>query len=355
MSNVVEFEVRTAIERQAREWLIRLDSDESLSAAEEASLQEWLDHSPAHKQELARIARFWGRANVLTELAVPLRQARRAESSPPAGDLWRRWRQPHLAAIAAGLTVLSALLIVWRVQMPAPVANGIYATAIGEQEAIDLPDGSSVQLNTDSQVQIDYSATRRRLRLLRGEALFSVARDATKPFEVHAGEGLVTALGTSFSVHLKGRQVNVTVSEGLVELAVLRGQAPLIGVVEHAGALGPQRLGILRAGEATAFDPVLAQLQVQQLPEPELQRRLSWQEGYLVFSGEPLAEVVTELNRYSPVTLEIVDPRLAQVAIGGRFRVGDLDAVLDVLHASFGIESTRIDDRYIRLHAAQPR
>jgi transmembrane sensor len=355
MSNVVEFEARTAIERQARAWLIRLDSDEPLSAAEEASLREWIEHTPAHKQELVRIARFWGRANILTELAVPLRRARRSESSSAGLGLWERWRRARLAAIAVGIATVSAVLIVWRVQTPAPVANGMYATAIGKQETIQLPDGSAVQLNTDSQVLVGYSPTRRRVRLLRGEALFSVASDASKPFEVHAGDGLVTALGTAFSVRLKGRQLDVTVSEGVVELAVVHVKAPGVASGEPARAAPPHRVGILRAGEATALDPVAAQMQVQQLADAELQRRLSWQDGYLVFSGEPLSEVVTELNRYSPVTVEIADPALAPIAIGGRFRVDDLDAVLDVLHTSFGIESTRIDDRYIRLHAAQPR
>jgi transmembrane sensor len=82
---------------------------------------------------------------------------------------------------------------------------------------------------------------------------------------------------------------------------------------------------------------------------------MAWQEGYLVFSGEPLSEVIAQVNRYSPVALEVADPKLASRAIGGRFRIGDLDAVLDVLHTDFGIQSSRVDERTIRLEPSQSR
>src|SRR5215472_3374109 len=86
---------------------------------------------------------------------------------------------------------------------------------------------------------------------------------------------------------------------------------------------------------------------VKQLTEPEMQRKMAWQEGYLAFSGEPLSEVIEQVNRYSPVTLEIGDSELASVAIGGRFRIGDLDAVLDVLQTNFGIQARRVDEHSI--------
>ena len=80
---------------------------------------------------------------------------------------------------------------------------------------------------------------------------------------------------------------------------------------------------------------------------------MAWQEGYLAFSGEPLSEVVEQVNRYSPATLELGDPKLASVAIGGRFRIGDLDAVLDVLETNFGIQAHRVDEHTIRLESGR--
>jgi transmembrane sensor len=94
-------------------------------------------------------------------------------------------------------------------------------------------------------------------------------------------------------------------------------------------------------------------LAIEDLAASELQQRMAWQEGFLVFSGEPLSDVIREVNRYSPVTLELADPALASLSIGGRFRVGDLEAVLDVLRLNFGIRSERIDDRRVRLEVSQ--
>lgn len=81
---------------------------------------------------------------------------------------------------------------------------------------------------------------------------------------------------------------------------------------------------------------------------------MAWHDGFLVFAGEPLSEVVEEVNRYSPVTLEIADPKLNSIAIGGRFRVGDLDAVLEVLRDNFGVQFSRTDQRTILLQSPAP-
>ena len=79
---------------------------------------------------------------------------------------------------------------------------------------------------------------------------------------------------------------------------------------------------------------------------------IAWREGFLAFSGEPLSQVVEQMNRYSPVRLEIADPALSTIQIGGRFRIRDLDGVLEALRANFGVESTRLDEHTIRLQRA---
>jgi transmembrane sensor len=105
----------------------------------------------------------------------------------------------------------------------------------------------------------------------------------------------------------------------------------------------------LRAGEATSFDSGSGRIEVHHVGASELQRRIAWRQGYLAFAGEPLSEVVTQINRYSATTLEIGDPKLASVAIGGRFKIGDLDAVLDLLNTTLGVHAHRVSDRNIRL------
>jgi transmembrane sensor len=348
MTNVLEFEARAAVERQAREWLIRLDGDSPLSEAEVNALREWMDSSPSHREELTRISKFWRQANVLTELAVPLNRP----SELPQSRTRLRMRT---VLVTASAVLASAILVSWWIQRSDGTANGIYRTAIGQQQTIGLPDGSSIQLNTDSQVQVDYQKHLRRIRLLRGEALFAVTHDTGRTFDVYAAHGMVRAVGTAFAVHLEGSKIDVTVTKGAVEVSDIGSADPAERPAEARSEPSTRPLGRLKAGETSTFGSETQHISVRELAEPELSRRMAWREGYLVFSGEPLSEVVEQVNRYSSVTLRIADPKLASVAVGGRFRIGDLDAILDALHANFGIQSSRIDERDIQLELARAR
>ena len=346
MGNVVEFGARTSIERQAQEWLIRMDGDAPLSTSEKKSLREWMSRSAQHREELIRIARFWNQANVLTELAVCLEPAAQERSS-------RRMRRVALIALAASV-LLASILLWWGLQGLEGAENGTYATAVGQQKTISLSDGSSIQLNTDSQVQVMYSDGSRSLRLLRGEALFSVMPSPSRPFEVYAADSVVRAVGTAFAVHLQGSKVDVTVTKGAVDVA----EAATVQTEASRAPTEPvpvtRSLARMKAGETTRLGSGSDHIEVHHLAEPDLQRRMAWQEGYLAFSGEPLSQVIEQVNRYSTVQLEVEDPKVASIAIGGRFRIGDLDGVLDVLHTNFGIQAHQVNEHNIRLESESP-
>jgi transmembrane sensor len=355
VSNIVEFPDQTDIEAAARKWLIRLDGDAALSAAEIAALREWSARSPAHRAELKRLSKFWGSANVLTQLAVPLQRPR---GGLALGGVWRDASTGGRVAAGLALVCLSLTAVLW--WRSAGIArNGVYATSIGQQQKLALVDGSSMQINTDSQVRVEYEDHVRKIRLLRGEAFFTVAPNVRRPFLVFAASNVVRAVGTAFAVRLQGSDVDVTVTHGQVDVgagadAASAGAAP-------GGAAGPAlptRRVSLKAGQTASFAGMgtgVAAADLRELSEPELRRRLSWHEGYLVFTGQPLGDVVAEVNRYSSVTLEIADPKLASLAIGGRFKVGDLEAVCGVLQSNFGIQTVRTDDQHIQLRAAPHR
>ena len=350
MTKVVEFEARTSIERQAREWLVRMDGDEPLTVAETEALRDWMSRSVLHLEELKRICKFWRRANVLTELAVCLESASQKRS-----DRGGRWATA--IALAASAVLASVGLGWWYLQrLDGTANNGSYQTLIGQQKSIALSDGSSIQMNTDSQVQVIYSSDSRTIRLLKGEALFSVVPDPKRPFEVYAADRVVRAIGTAFDIEVNGGKVDVTVTRGVVDVAEVTHQA---AVVAHSkpleDVLPRSSFGRLKAGEMTRVESGSNQIAVQRLAEQELRRKMAWQEGYLAFSGEPLSEVIEQVNRYSPVTVELGDPKLASIAIGGRFRIGDLDAVLDVLETNFGIQAQRVDEHDIRLESGRRR
>lgn len=198
--------------------------------------------------------------------------------------------------------------------------NGRYQTLVGQQRSIELADGSSIQMNTDNQVQVAYSSDARTIRLLRGEALFSVMPDPQRPIEVFAADRVVRAVGTAFDVHLDGSTVDVTVTKGMVDVAEVSHEHTAAVAQRRKPSKGkdePSRSALrrLKAGEMTSVGSGSDHIEVKQLAEPETQREMAWQEGYLAFSGQPLSEVIE--HRYSPVTLELGDPALASVAIGG--------------------------------------
>jgi hypothetical protein len=101
VTNVVGFEARASVERQAREWLVRMDGDEPLTEAE--ALREWMRRSVVHREELKRICKFWRQANVLTELAVCLESATEQHSRRSA-----RWATAVALATSA---VLAAVIL----------------------------------------------------------------------------------------------------------------------------------------------------------------------------------------------------------------------------------------------------
>ena len=339
MDKYPQFTSAEQIEQQAADWLARIDSDQPLSASEDAQLKQWLQRSPAHRVEFKRLARFWQQANALTELSIPL------PSQPASGRNWFAW--PRLA-VAASLVIALALGFNLGFNQPPVSGNGIYETRIGEQNSITLVDGSVIELNTHSRLQVNYTDQRRSIQLMRGEAYFSVSKDSTRPFEVAAGDGLVRAVGTAFAVRMNPQALTVTVTEGKVALVAdsLKTDNPGQG-----GQAAP--LGALIAGQRVNFAPKLAQVladQTETLAADVIEDALAWRKGLLKFNGEPLAEVVDEMNRYTALTIEIADPSIAAIQVGGQFKVSDTDAMLKNLAVSFQLDIRRVSPQRVQLY-----
>ena len=348
---VLEFSDPKAIEDQAREWLLRLDGDTALTTQELAALRKWTGQSPAHRQELLRIARFWSDANVLAHLSVPLPKPR-VKGLSALVDARRFALVGTVFLLAVALSLGS-----WLFHERVTGTNGLYATAVGEQQIRTLADGSIIQLNTGSQVRVDYDRNYRAVYLLRGEAHFTVAHDPAYPFEVYVGVDVIRAVGTAFSVYLKGDEVRVTVSEGRVALASIEHDAPVSNsspsARTEAGAASrnssAQFLGSLNSGQSATLNRAVTE--VRNLDKTSLERETAWREGLLVFAGAPLSEVIEQVSRYTPINIEIADAKLRSLPVGGRFKVDDLPAVLDVLESSFNIRVVRPDPQHIVLLA----
>lgn len=343
-NDIVAFPERKSIRTQASEWIARLEVTEP-TADVKREFKQWVNENPAHRAEFERLSAIWADLNQLTQITLPAEYKWYQAKESTHGSSARRF---SVLGINAGVFASVAVMLVavtLLVTSPWQQQPRYYQTAIGEQKTITLPDNSVVDLNTNSRIKLDYSDARRGIYLMQGEAHFSVRKDKARPFEVQVGTGLVRAIGTVFNVRLSLADIEVIVSEGVVEIdsidnrteapiapGHLPSEAPSINLAQ-APSPSPERL---EAGQQATFRRTELDL-VQREQSSELSRKLGWRDGTLEFKRDLLQDVVAEVSRYTEKNIIIADKRAAQIRVGGRFKVGDTEALLEVLESGFGI------------------
>ena len=274
----------------------------------------------------------------------------------------RRTRQRFALGMAAGILVtLGAVLTVyspWRGPDDSHLQR--YFTRIGEQQTIELADGSVVTLNTGGQLVVDYSEPARRILLQRGEAYFEVAEDPERPFTVDLGTHAVTAIGTAFNVRKDPERYQVAVIEGAVAIHEATDNAsssspPVSADGNWAGgrsmALSAPRQHRVDAGWVAEFDVRRGELTAFQ-PE-SMDRYRFWRSGLLDFSREPLYQVVQELNRYSSKKVMIEDASIMELNVYTVIRVDDIDSAVKRLELVLPIKVTQHYDRIVITASAE--
>lgn len=196
-------------------------------------------------------------------------------------------------------------------------------------------------LNTESVARVRYDDHQRAVFLEKGEAHFNVAKNHEIPFVVYAGNGKVRAVGTAFNVRLNQQQVDVTVSEGTVRVIT---PEPSDQPATHSDTLTSITLterGIVRYRDT---------IESYSYIEPQqLAHKLAWKSGKWIFEGETLAYVIAEANRYTSDKIEIIDPAIVGLRVGGYFNAGDVEPLLAALEVGFGIKVDRSKDGLIQL------
>ncbi len=296
-----------SVAEQAAAWFLRLN-DPSCSDADRRSFDAWLDASERHVEEYRRIQHLWRRLDGL------------AGSRPTGRPVGRAGR---IAAFMAALALGIGLLIGQRVGSPPAGTEETIATAVGETRKVALTDGTTVDLNADSRLVVAFDAETRRIRVEHGEAVFAVAADPARPFEVRAGIGILRDIGTTFDVAMAGAGVTVGVIEGAVEVR-------LAGSDERAVIGGGERIvyspaGLSRSGR---FDGEAA---------------TAWRSGRFVFREMPLNEVVEQLNRHHPRKTVLADARLARLRVSGAFRITDREGLLTAIEALYPVRCEEAD------------
>lgn len=340
--NVVPLEAPASVQAQASAWLARLDGD-SPTEQDLQAFKCWVNQDPSHKAAFEKVAAAWDELNILTRLPALAQQRATPPRSAPQPFAWL----PSLRAAAVAATVVVAVLVGLQPGLFTP-QHAQYTTAVGEQKTITLPDKSVVQINTNSRLQFDYRGSVRAVYLLQGEAHFSVAKNPQRPFEVYAGTGRVRAVGTAFSVELReqSQEVNVLVTEGVVEVAPELALPPPVtsdNVASDANDPSPTTPGLLKQQRVSAGSEVWFDQQnvkrVREVNKADMQRRLAWQQGLLIFSGEPLEEVVAEISRYTDTRIIIQSDEARALRIGGQFQLGDTRAIFSALEQGFGLRA----------------
>ena len=378
--SIISFPDSKEIEAQAALWIMRAE-DNDMSAAQQQEFQTWLISSYKHREAYTKLAALWGSLDILEELndhaaAVDHQQSPKNTAKTSGPTLWERLigLRPFITARALSARALgqslsaepsapelsvsafATIALIGILGLSYQIINnlnqlhqGSYITALGEQQTINLPDGSAIQINTNSQVDVTYTETARIIRLVSGEAYFDVAPNKQKPFSVYAGNGVVTAVGTAFSVFLRNEKIDVIVEEGSVALASRPSGSNLseTNSIAQANSQPQAPLGVITAGQKAIFEKTVESLDM--VAPATIQRKLSWRQGRLAFAGEPLAEVVASVSRYTDVTIDIDDPSLRELPIAGSFNVGEVDAMIEALEIMIDLRIERIGPKRLRI------
>lgn len=320
-------ETPTALD-EAAEWYVRRDAG-ALEGGEETRFRAWL-MQPANRAAYEEISGTWDdlgrmprpRLSTASPRYGDVRMASRRRH-PPRQSRTRRWA---LGAVA----VVAAVIAGYAFDLPMRL-EADSMTATGETRTVTLDDGSSAVLNTASAIAVDYSRERRRVLLLRGEAMFIVAKDATRSFVVAAASGEAIARGTVFAVRKEDEAATVTVLESRVGVSYPAAGRTAVEL-SPGEAVGYSRRGL---GQPRAVDADAA---------------TAWRRGKLIFVDRPLGEVITELNRYHSGRIQIIDGSISSHPVSGVFDTGNPLQALEVIEQTLGLHTTRLSSLLILLH-----
>ena len=308
---------------EATEWHLDLQAGD-LSDAQRAAFVQWLYRSPAHVQEFLRVTALQADLERLPEfknldVEALLSQAARPGAAPNVVEFPINLRLAPAAprrAIPrrAWLLPAAAAAVVAAVYWPSPLRQvwetTRYETGAGEQRSVSLPDGSQVQINVHSDLEVLVDAQTRDVDLQNGEALFQVAHDPGHPFRVHTPDTVIEAKGTQFDVRVRDGRTVVVLLEGHVQVT-----SPTKQVRGAAGTATPSVL--LDPGEAVT---VTADAQASLQPRAaDVDAATAWIHRRLVFDDAPLAQVVDEFNLYSVDQVVIDNPATRDIKVSASF------------------------------------
>lgn len=318
--------------REASIWFARMHGPDA--PAHEASFATWIAEAEAHRDAYSRVSEAFSLGKALIPGISP-------DTTRP-----NRSRRKLVTIITILFIGLCGVAFTTRQngfvsvrQPPTAVITDRWSTGTGEIRTVRLSDGSTVTLDTQSELVSRFGADRRYLRLIRGRARFDVAHER-RAFVVQAGSGIVTAHGTIFDVRVEGQVASVRLIRGAID----------VGLTKHDGERAKVRQ--ILPGEAVTFDvgrginPATASSAIVQTV---------WPSSLLEFDNARVSEVIAEANRYSSRQLSAGSPDIAERRVSGTFRVGDAERLAGHLSSLLGVQLSQRPNGDIVLNNASPR
>jgi len=316
---------------EAVDWLVRLQG-ETVTERDWLDFDAWLTASPTHAQAYDAVLAFDDRLTLDSRPAQAEPAAEALAAFPgkvvPLRRSRRVWIWSAVAAIAAAFVAGAVLL-------PAGGLLGAhettYVTGVGERRTVALEDGSRIEMNAASRMTVRFERHARRVHLGDAQAFFDVAKDASRPFLVSAGDTQVRVVGTQFDVRHRDGQVAVNVQRGLVEVRpnLPRDAAPF--------RLRPGQGLSHRKGQRA--DARVSAVAVEEIA--------GWRQGRLIYRDQPLSQIAGDMNRLFPRPVKLADAEAANLRLSGVLIVDDQDAMVDRLSHLLPVRTTTTDDAIV--------
>ena len=289
--------------QQAANWLTRLH-DEDVTDADRQAFTTWCEADPRHAVAIDRMRALWGSLD-----SVPAQPARLALNRAFA---------PQRARCAQVLGVLGVVFCGWLSLEHLPVWMADQRTGVGERRQIALEDGSQLQLNSNSAVDVKFDGHQRVIELLQGELWVDVAKDAQRPFVVRTDQGTATALGTRYLVK--------RAPDGTTVVTVIESTVAVKGEVEEGVKVTAGQRSVLDHGRAMPAQAIGN-------ADPD-----AWTRGLLKVNDQPLNEVLQTLASYRPGMVRFDPQALRDLRVSGVFKLDDTAAALSTLADNLPIQ-----------------
>jgi ferric-dicitrate binding protein FerR (iron transport regulator) len=242
---------------------------------------------------------------------------------------------PWIARVAAAIIlVIGFTFLFYQYQDLSPNDLNLQTmvqTNESDQKVVELPDGSTVWLNRNSELlypEVFDGATRP--IYLKGEAFFEVTSNKDKPFIIHSGISKTSVLGTSFNLR-------AYYEEDEVKLSVVTGKV--------AFTLADEKEGVI----VTPGDMAILNNQNKSIAQNKNLdiNFLSWKTNYLTFNDSPISELIASLERHYAVQIDVENPETLSCRFTGDFQNTELENVIKIIARATGSTYEFIEGHYI--------